>query len=358
MLEVGMPDAVNRALLDHFEEQAGFCEAFGSPFTARLLEAMARDLAAGGPIAELVGDWSGPPRADAVSLRLAGALHAAALSDRDPALRAAYPAARPEWDAEVVWEAARAFLVREHAWVADFLRFAPQTNETRRSIALLTGFLDLAARFDLPLEVLEIGASAGLNLSWDRFAYRTDSWTWGGPSTVLIETSWKGPPPRVDVRPRVRRRAACDLNPLDVRNPDERLRLRAYVWADQLDRLARFDAAVDVALANDVRVERADAAVWLEERLSRRPDDALTIVYHSVFFQYPPPATRKRIAAAIEHAGRTSSAPLAWLRLEPEAALGGPHDSLRFLVDAVTWPDGSRRVLAETDGHARFVAIA
>jgi len=346
---------MNPDLLDHFAEQARFCEAFGSPFTARLVEALGRDLEAGGPTAELVAEWPRSPRADAVSLRLAGALHAAALSARDPALAAEYPAARPRWDAEAVWRAARAFLGRERAWVASFLESAPQTNETRRSIALLAGFLALAARFGPPCDTLEIGASAGLNLHWDRFAYRTQGWSWGGPSAAVIDTDWRGPPPPLDAELRVRSRAACDLNPLDLRRPEERLRLRSYIWADQAERLARFDAAAALALANDVRVERADAGAWLEERLARRASDALTVVYHSVFYQYPPRATRERIAAAIESAGRRGPAPLAWLRLEPEAALGGPRDSTRFFLDVVTWPGGERRLLALTDGHARFV---
>jgi hypothetical protein len=349
---------MRQALLDHFREQAGFCEAMGSPFTARLIEAMARDLDSGGPTADLVGGWMGHPRADAVSLRLTGALHAAALSGRDPALAAAYPAARPEFDAEAAWQAARTFLSRERAWVADFLRFAPQTNETRRSIALLVGFLDLASRFGLPFEILEIGASAGLNLYWDRFAYRTDSWSWGDPDGPLIDTIWTGPRPPVETRPVVRTRSACDQNPLDVRSAEERLRLRAYIWADQRDRLARFDAAVAIALANDVRVERADAADWLEDRLARRAADTLTIVYHSVFLQYPPPETRQRIKRAIERAGEEGRAPLAWLRLEPEVVLGGPRDSIRFLVDVITWPGAERRTLATTDGHVRFVDAA
>jgi hypothetical protein len=147
------------------------------------------------------------------------------------------------------------------------------------------------------------------------------------------------------------------VNPLDIRNRDERLRLRSYIWADQADRLSRFDAAVDIALANEVAVERADAAEWLEDRLSRRAPDALTIVYHSVFFQYPPRETRKRIKTAIERAGEASSAPLAWLRLEPEATLGGARDSLRMLSDVITYPDGTRRTLAVTDGHVRFVDV-
>lgn len=343
-------------LLLHFEEQAGFCEVLGSPFTARLIDAMHRDLVAGGPVASLVGDWAGPARADAVSLRLAGALHAAALSGRAPALAAAYPAADPEWDAARVWAAAREVLADDRSWVVQFLRLAPQTNEPRRSIALLVGFLHLAARFDLPMELLEIGASAGLNLSWDRFSHRTDEWTWGDPNGARIETEWRGPPPETAASVRVRARAACDASPLDVRDPDHRLRLRAYVWADQAERLARFDAAVEAAVANDVRVERADAAEWLEDRLARRAPDALTVVYHSVFFQYPTPETRGRIMAAIRTAGEAGPAPLAWLRMEPETVLGGPPRSHRFLVDVITWPGGERRVLAETDGHARFVS--
>ncbi len=346
---------MNPDLLAHFTEQAGFCDALGSPFTARLIDAMGRDLAAGGPTAELVAEWPRSPRVDALSLRLAGALHAAALSGRDPALAAEYPAARPDWNAEALWSAARAFLIRERAWVASFLESAPQTNETRRSIALLAGFLDLAARFDLPFDMLELGASAGLNLQWDRFAYRTRSWSWGDDSPARIDTEWSGPTPPIAAPLRVRSRAGCDLNPLDVGKPDERLRLRSYIWADQPDRLARFDAAAALALASGVRVERADAGAWLEERLARRSANALTVVYHSVFYQYPPRATRERIAAALDEAGRASSTPLAWLRLEPEAVLGGPRDSIRFLVDLVTWPGAERRTLAVTDGHVRFV---
>jgi hypothetical protein len=346
-----MPSAV----VEHFIEQSRHCEDYGSPFMARLLEVLGRDIEDGGPAAELVASWPRSPRADALAIRLAGALHAAVLSGRDPALAAEYPAAQPAWDMARVWPRVRDFLVREREWVSSFLGSAPQTNETRRTIALLAGFLFLAARHDLELELLEIGASAGMNLYWDRFAYHTDSWRWGD-GDVQISTRWTGPPPPLDAVPRIRSRAACDLNPIDIRDPAERLRLRAYIWADQIERLARFDAAAAVVTSHDVRVERADAAEWLEARLPRRSRDALTIVYHSVFYQYPRTETRQRIARAIEQAGE-DGAPLAWLRLEPEAVLGGPRDSVRFLVDVITWPGGERRTLAATDGHANFVDV-
>ena len=349
---------MNERLREHFIEQAGFCEAYGSPFTARLMEALLADLDAGGPTAALIGDWPGHPRADALSLRLTGALHDAALTGRSPALAALYPAAMPAWSMDAVWPVARAFLAEEHDWVAAFIQSPPQTNEVRRSIGLLAGFLNIARMFDLPMDTLEIGASAGLNLNWDRFHYKTDTWTWGdAASAVTIDTDWRGLPPALEARPHVRTRAACDQNPLDIRNPAQRLRLRSYVWADQPERLARFDGAADLAIASGVTVERADAADWLERKLAARAIDAVTVVYHSIFLQYPPRETQARIAALITAAGEAGPAPLVWLRLEPEAILGGTRDSMRILIDTITWPGAERRVLAETDGHVRFVEM-
>jgi hypothetical protein len=256
-----------------------------------------------------------------------------------------------------VWPLARAFLERESGWVAEFIRSAPQTNETRRAIALLAGFLAFGKTWSGPIDMLEIGASAGLNLHWDQFQYRTRTWEWGAASPVLIDTDWNGPPPPVEAPLEIRRRAACDLNPLDVADAAQRLQLKSYIWADQPDRLARFDGAATLAREAGVKVERADAANWISERLARRADDAATIVYHSVFLQYPPPAARAAIVEAIRQAGAraTAKAPLAWVRLEPEALTDNVRDSLRMVVDLTTWPGGERRVLAHSDGHVRSV---
>jgi hypothetical protein len=344
-------------LVEHFREQAVLCVEYGSPFTGSLIARMGADFEAGGPIADLIGTWNTHPRADALTMRLCGALHAAALTGRDPALAAAYPESQPNWSMDVVWPIAREFIARDKAWVTEFIRSAPQTNEVRRSIALLAGFLTFANEYAGEIEMLEIGASAGLNLNWDRFSYRTASWSWGQPGGVSVDTEWSGPSPPLSAAPRIRSRAACDLNPLDVSDPAQRLQLRSYVWADQRDRLARFDAAADLAVATGQKVERANAAEWLARRLAARAKDAATVVYHSVFLQYPPPADRNAIIAAIQNAGATATpeAPVAWLRLEAEALLGGARDSVRFWVELITWPGAVRRLLAITDGHVRTV---
>lgn len=343
-------------VLAHFREQAGFCTAYGSPFTGGMIEAMARDVEEGGPVAILVQDWPTNPAADALALRLAGALHAAVLTDRDASLAMLYSGHDAAWSIDDAWPAARSFLERERDWVARFIQSPPQTNETRRSIALLAAFLAFAERWQGPIDTLEIGASAGLNLNWDRFAYRTQSWSWG-KGGVHIDTDWHGPPPPTHVRPHIRHRAACDLNPLNVGDAAERLRLKSYIWPDQPDRLARFDAAAALAIETGVRVDRASADQWLAEKLAARATDAATIVYHSVFLQYPPKDVRAAIIDAIQSAGAkaTDQAPLAWIRMEPEAVTDGVYNGLRFVIDLTTWPGGERRILGYTDGHVRAV---
>lgn len=344
----------------HFIEQAGWCHDLGSTFTAQLLIAMAGDLRSGGIVHELVGDWPTNPRRDALGLRLGGALHHATLNGTAHRLTALYPAANPGWSMQQVWPIARDYLASHRDIVTAFIQSPPQTNETRRSIALLPAFLELAAGFDGPMDLLELGASAGLNQNWDRYNYRTASWQFPGRSDVLIETDWNGPPPQhLSATPTIRSRAACDLGPLDLSDPAQALRLRAYVWPDQPERLARLDAAVALARKTHVKVDRADAAEWLEARLANRRRDGMTVIYHSVFLIYPPVETRQRIQRAIEAAGcdATPDAPLAWVCFEPEPLFGGEPASGMMRTRLQAWPGGAARFLNQSDGHVTSVRM-
>jgi hypothetical protein len=152
-------------------------------------------------------------------------------------------------------------------------------------------------------------------------------------------------------------RAACDQNPLDPANEDDRLRLRAYVWPDQTARLERLNAAMELARETGVKVEKADAALWVRERLGGELPVGTTVVYHSVFLQYPPLAVREAIAAGMEEAGTRTRGDraLAWVRFEPESVLGGERGSGRYVLNVVTWKNGQRSeaTLADVDPHGR-----
>jgi hypothetical protein len=340
-----------------FREQADWCDRLGSPFTAALLRGCAKDIEASGPIAEVMGDreWR---RADAAPLRLAGALHAAVLMSRDEALAQEYPPACVEWDMARVMKEVRALVARDSAFFRAFLQSPPQTNETRRAMALLPAFLSVGAKAQ-PLHMLELGASAGLNLSWDKFAYRTPNWSWGSSraDAPVIDTEWRGAAPAWLGPRSVATRTGCDLNPVDVRDGDQRTRLRAYVWPDQPDRMVRFDRAVELAIREDVRVACADAGEWLEEKLAGEPPEGATIIYHSIVWQYFAKGTRERARAAIETAGARANERrrVAWVRFEHERVFGG--DAETYVVDLVEWPGGERRRIATVDPHVRWVEI-
>lgn len=316
-----------------------------------MLEHMAEDAADGGIVAELTESrWRDSDRKrlvrDAVSLRVLGALHAFALSGEHPELAAAYP---PRADADAAWETGRALLRTHREAVEDFLSHPPQTNEVGRSAVLFGGFLRIARDTGLPLDLFEIGASGGLNLLWDRFRYETRDWAWGpADSPVVLRPEWDGPPPPLDAPLTVAGRAACDAAPLDLKDAAARRRLEAYVWAEQTERLERLRAAVALARAEGIHVEQADAAEWAGRMLTRPAPGRTRVLYHSVFWQYPPEATREAIRAVIAQAAGQAEAggsPFAWLHFEP--ARRDIVQELRLTL----WPGGEERLLARAHSH-------
>lgn len=341
-------------LIQSLRLQAKACAALGSPFHAALLEHAADDLAAGGAVAPILAEWAEDDlrslMAAAVPLRLVGALHDLVLSGDDPRLAAAYP--RPDHDADPAraWAECQRALVEHALRIRAFMAHEPQTNEVRRSAALLGGFLVVAKETGLPLRCFEMAASAGLNLSWDQYRYRLGDAAWGPQSQVLLPTEWSGQLPPLEVSPEVIERAACDRRPAELRDPAERRRLLAYIWPDQFERLERIAAAIEVALARGVQVETADAPDWARRAEPR--EGCVTVLYHSVFWQYMPADSQSALRQVIElHAqNATASAPFAWLRMEPP-----PEDMAKMEIRLNLWPGGEDRVLADAHPHGAWV---
>ena len=233
------------------------------------------------------------------------------------------------------------------------LQSAPQTNEVARSGILLGGLLTIATRTRMPLALLEIGSSAGVNLYPDHYAYDlAAAGRWGPPSAPLTITCyWRGDSPALDAPLTIASRRGCDLAPIDAADPAARERVLAYIWPDQSARLARTDAALAHVAANPVEIARAEAADWVEAKLARPPRDGLVrVLMHSITWQYFPRATQDRITAALTAAGKggTARTPLAWLRLEPDNTPGTAAILLSL------WPGGQTYELGRGDYHGRF----
>lgn len=338
------------AVIAAFRHQAEWCDRLGSPFTARALRLLVADMAAGEGLAAMLADWPGDPQSDVLALRVMGALHALVLSGADAALAECYPP-RATDDARL-GAALRGALARHGAHIRGFLASAPQTNEVARAGVLLGGYLTVAARTRLPLRVLEIGASAGLNLLWDRFHYALGEAEWGDPaSAVRLAPEWQGGLPPLGAAVAVVARKGCDLAPVDVTDPAARLRLRAYVWPDQTARRARLDGALALAARDVPPVEALGAADFLARELAAAMPGAATVIVHSIMWNYMREAERAAVSAGIAAAGAraTRAAPLAWLRFEIPAA-----DALPVL-DLTLWPGGTRERLATANPHGAAV---
>ena len=313
-----MPDE-REPLIRRLRRQATHCSQLGSPFYAALLEAAAGDVAAGGPAWEILSPYAQETSRSAVALRLMGAVHRLVLMDALPELARHYPSTGGDGDAAAAWPLFREALAEHREEVSRLVARGCQTNEVGRCAALLGGFLEVAHRTRLPLRLLEIGASAGLNLRWDRYRYEALDGAWGdADSAVRFDHAFDVPPP-LNRTADVSERKGCDLHPIDPTSDDGALTLRSFVWADQLGRLALLDGAITIAGEMPVEVEQIDAASFLERELAQSRDGVATVVFHSVFIQYVSEPDRQRIEAALERATASASphAPVFHLRMEP-----------------------------------------
>jgi hypothetical protein len=317
---------------------------------AELLGRLADDLEAGGPTAVVLRGHEDDPGPSGLALRLAGSLHRLVLSSGAPELAAYYPTVGGTWSAAGV-DAVLDVLARRADEVRPLLEQAPQTNEVGRSAALLGGLLRSVSRHPLPVRLFEIGASGGLNLLADRFRYVGDTGSsWGDPeSPVTLAGAWSGEPLPVQLQVEVVERGGCDVSPVDVTTEDGRLTLASYVWPDMTARFERLLGALEVARSEPVDVVRADAAAYVDGLgLS---DGRLTVVWHSVMWQYVPREQQERVTARLEElgAGATDVRPLVHLFAEPTRRT--PEEQHQFWVVAQTWPGGTRDYLGQMAPH-------
>jgi hypothetical protein len=335
-------------------EQADGCAVMGSPLYANLLRHAADDVLAGGPTRRLLDGHLEDPGPSALALRMMGGVHALVLGGSAPRLAAYYPSvtadpADPGADGVAAWAALAEVLDTERETLRPWLSRPPQTNEVGRATALLGGLAHLVTAADLPVRLIEIGTSAGLNLRADHFHVDGIVARYGDPSSpVRLRGGWLGvPPPSVELE--VIERAGGDLTPIDPTIDAGRLTLLAYVWPDQRERVARLHGALELAarIPADVRAEPAEATLHRTELA----DGAWTVVWHSVFWQYLDGTQRRAAESRIAALGAAAdgSARFAHLSLEPRRRT--PASGHEFLVTMTAWPGGEERILGVAHPH-------
>ncbi len=300
------------------------------------------------PVNQLISKWIGQPDVTegVLPLRVAGALHALVLLRKDAGLDAVYPphSASPD----DLWSAVEAAFTVHSDFILTWLNSPPQTNEIRRSAAIWAAAQVVANHFELPLSIMELGASAGLNLNFDRYQIQTPGFTSMPQDPILtLSPDWRGghPDPRGLA---IVSRAGVDLNPLDPQNADHMLRLKAYTWPDQSIRLERLATA---APHQTTKIDCADAADWLVDQLAKPVHNCVRFVYSTVAWQYFDSTSKTRCINALEAAGMAANeqAPIAFFRMETD----GRKDSA--LLSLRVCPSGKETELGRADYHGRWI---
>ena len=260
-----------------FEEQALHCEG-RSPLYAQLCRRFADD-----PVAARILDRYGEGRG---ALALLGGLHFLVL------------AGDASWDDPL--ERHEDFLIE---YVA---RQDVQTNEAQRSLVLLPLFLHAAGGAEA-VDVVELGASAGLNLVFDRYRYKYEEELRGPEGAALVLRGEERRPLRRALLQRplnIRSRVGIDRAPIDVTTSDGVRLLESFVWPGQEERVRRLHAAIQVVRADPPPIVAGDLVDVLPDLLDGLPRDGLALVFQTGVFEYIAPDARARVREVLERADR------------------------------------------------------
>ncbi len=342
-----------QAIADAFANQVAYCRANDAPITGSVCAALQELVLAGGggAVIERIRNWPGSPLADALPLRIAGGLHALHLSGREPALAPVF-SGNPDADATAI---IAAVLTDHEEELLPWLDGPPQTNEAGRSASFVAAMLWLAEQ-GLParFECLEIGSSAGINLMLPRYHYDLGDVEVGPQGAAMrLAPRWIGtPPPAREIAFAGLR--GCDVAPVDLTDPMQALRLRAYIWPDATERFARMDAAIAAAQAQRPDITAINAAEFVEAQLALPQAEGTTrVLMHSIVWQYVPDDQQARVTAAMEAAGgrATPDRALAWIALEAN------RTKLKHELVVRYWPgNGDPVMLARAHAHGAEIA--
>ncbi len=340
------------AIATSFSNQVIYCNHAGAPITARIVAAVGELIASDrqGVLLDRIRHWPGAPMGDALPLRIVGGLHALHLSGEAAELSAIYRGKAAD-DVALVALAIAAHEQRLLPW----LDGPPQTNEAGRSANFVAAMLWLADRGLPPrFECREIGSSAGINLMMDRYRYDLGGVKVGlEPSVIAFEPEWDGPPPP-DRRFEIISLKGCDVAPVDLTDPAQAMRLKAYIWPEHHIRFARMDAAIVAATSQAPDLVKMNAADFVEAELAKPQAEGTTrVMMHSIVWQYVPIDQQQRVTAAIEAAGAraTEQRALAWIAVEAN------RNTHRHELIVRYWPGGSEpTLLAVSHPHGASIA--
>jgi hypothetical protein len=284
-----MSDKPGESSFDYWRYFAGEARRTGALLYERLAEGVASN-------AELRAFASGVREGQPAANILFGAVHYLLLRGAEHPLRRYYPNLNGgvRVEGEDPFPHFQDFVVRHREELAPLIATrVTNTNEVGRSALLHAGFREIARASGEPLNLIEIGPSAGLNLVWDRYAVRygrdgESFFTEPRDLSLVIDCELRGENvPPLGPAPRIASRVGLERNPVDLSNGEDRDWLKALVWPDHLARFARLEKALEIYAHERPKIIAGDALALLPEAIAAIPEHQPVCVYHTmVIYQF------------------------------------------------------------------------
>ena len=229
-----------------------------------------------------------------------------------------------------------------------------QTNEVRRCACLLPAFGIVARQAKgLPLALVEIGASAGLNLLWDHYGYDYGKGFFYGKRESLLHLTCAlrgdNRPLFPKTFPQIASRIGIDLNPIDIRDESAVNWLRAFIWPEHAARFELLHRAIEIARNSPPELCKGDALELLPGIVETVPPEALPCLFHTFVSNQMSPEARNGMANIIADYG--SKRDICCISIDLSDKYKYPRLELLSYIDGVK----SYRHLANCSGHSRWL---
>ena len=223
-----------------------------------------------------------------------------------------------------------------------------QTNAVRRASVLVPAFAFIHQREARPLALIEVGTSAGLNLHWDHFHHTyfrddkaIDSW---GPanSELALRCDLRADLPALPAQIPVASRVGIDTHPIDIREADSLLWLRALIWPEHRERHRWLETAAKIHQRQNPLMLAGDANDLIEGQIAACPPEATAVVYAThVLYQFG----REALSDFLQALDRAGSERPVWM-----IALEGTGERCSELI-ATRFEGGTREALKLADAN-------
>ena len=230
-----------------------------------------------------------------------------------------------------------------------------QTNAINRTAYLMPIF-SAAFEGEEAVNIVDIGTSSGLTMNFDLYAYDYGEGNRFGESKVQIKTTcFDIMLPQFSQMMKVKRKIGIDQNPLDLKQKNNALWLKALIWADQLERFQRLEEAIEVSMSSNVELRKASKIQDFKAIIEEIPKTEPLAVYHThVLYQFSK-KERADFRQMLDEIGEGRD--FRYLAVEGSSVFDRAGVEKGVWVELTTYKEGKKitELLAKTNGHADWI---